>query len=248
MITYLIICPLVFLAGFIDAIAGGGGLISLPAYIISGLHVHNAIATNKLSSMMGTTIATAKYIKSSFVPWKYVVPAVLAAFIGSSTGSSIALLVNDRAFKLLMLLIIPFVAYHVIRTKSFSDSAPEITGPKAYLLVVGIALAVGLYDGFYGPGTGTFLILLLTGIVHMKLTSANGLCKIINLTTNVSAFAVFLLHGAVMIKLGLIAGAFNIAGNYLGATLFTRDSARFTRPVILIILTIFFVKIITEFI
>lgn len=242
----LIICPLVFIAGFIDAVAGGGGLVSLPAYMLAGLPVHQSIATNKMSSCMGTTIATTKYILNGFIPWKLAPFAIAGALAGSTTGANIALMVDAYYFKILMLFIIPVTTFYVLKTKSFSEEDRELAFAPSLIMTLIIAFLVGIYDGFYGPGTETFLILLLTGIVKMSLKKANGLCKIINLSTNIAALTVYLLNGKVVIFLGLTAGLFNIAGNYLGAVSFSKDGAKFTRPVILIVLTIFFMKLIME--
>ena len=197
LLQYLIICHLVMVAGFIDAIAGGGGLISLPAYLISGLPVHNAIATNKMSSTMGTVLATFKFARSGFIPWKLALTCVCFAFAGSSLGARLALL-------------------------------------------------IGVYDGFYGPGTGTFLLLLLTGVAHLPLKEANGVTKVINSTTNIAALCVFLLNGKVLFPLGPIAGLFGMAGNYLGALYFAKGGAKNVKPVIMTVLTIFFLKVLYE--
>ena len=109
-----------------------------------------------------------------------------------------------------------------------------------------IALAVGVYDGFYGPGTGTFLLLLLTALGHMPLQMANGTTKAINLTSNITALVVFLLNGKVLLPLGIVAGLFNIAGNYLGARLFEKGGAKAVKPVMIVVLVIFFIRVITD--
>jgi len=242
----IIVCPLVFLAGLVDAISGGGGLISLPAYTFAGLPIHSAIATNKMSSTMGTSIATAKYIKNKFVPWKLVPLSIIGAFIGSSAGANLALLVTDYYFKLLLLLIVPVAAFYVLKSKHLSEDGDLIVNSRNIIISGLISFGVGVYDGFYGPGTGTFLILLLTLFTHMKLSNANGLTKVINLTTNIAALTVFLLNGKVLIPLGLTAGAFNIAGNYIGSTMFTKKSGKFTRPFLLLILVLFYIKLLYE--
>ena len=107
LLAYIIICPLVFLAGFVDAVAGGGGLISLPAYIIAGIPVHNSIATNKLSSCMGTLLTTGKFAKDGLIPWKSALAGVIFAFAGSSLGAHIALILDARIFMTAMLFILP---------------------------------------------------------------------------------------------------------------------------------------------
>ncbi len=241
-----IICPMVFLAGLVDAISGGGGLISLPAYLFAGLPIHSAIATNKMSSCMGTTIATAKYIKDRFVPWKFVPLCVAGAFAGSSIGANLALMVSDYYFKMLLLVIVPVTAFYVLKNKELTNDT-ELVIDKKNIIVSGlISFGVGIYDGFYGPGTGTFLILLLSIFTRMKLTNANGLTKVINWSTNFAALTVFLLNAKVLIPLGLIAGAFNIAGNYIGANMFSKNSGKYTRPFLLLILSVFYVKLLYE--
>lgn len=158
-LPYLIVCPLVFLAGFIDAIAGGGGLISLPAYMLAGLPPHIAIGTNKLSSAVGTTVATAQYISKGFMVWRLAVPAIVFSLIGANIGSNLTLLVPENAFLIIMLIALPVIAIYVFTHKSLSNPfEPEIT-TRVWVVVLASAFFIGMYDGFYGPGTGTFLML-----------------------------------------------------------------------------------------
>lgn len=247
-LQFVIVCPLVFLAGFIDAVAGGGGLISLPAYLICGLPVHNAIGTNKLSSCMGTAIATLRYHRDGFIPWKLAAGGIVCALIGSTLGAKLALLLDDRVLKIVMLIILPLTAAYVLRGKGLKDTAEleRYSSKKIVLLSMAAALVIGVYDGFYGPGTGTFLMLILTGVAHMDLREANGMTKAINLTTNIAALAVYLVSGKILIALGLTAGLFSIAGNYLGARAFAAKGAKFVKPVILIVLTVFFIRVLSE--
>ena len=245
-LTFLIVCPLVFLGGFVDAVAGGGGLISLPAYMIAGLPVHSAIATNKLSSAMGTSVATFRLAKARYIPWKKAVFCIIAALIGSNIGAHLALMVDAELFKRLMLVILPLTALYLLRTRSLEDVGEEYPVTKTVLLASGIALVIGMYDGFYGPGTGTFLILLLTRLAHFRLGEANGVSKSINLTTNLTSLAVYLTNGKVILLLGLVAGLCGIAGNYIGITFFKSKGGQAVRPLMLIVLTIFFIRILSE--
>ncbi len=244
-----VIIALVFLAGYVDAIAGGGGLISLPAYMIAGVPTHAAIATNKLSSSMGTAVATFHYAKSGMINLRLALPSIAFAFAGSALGSNLLLLVDDGFLRVFLLVLLPLTAVYVMRSKSFDAAGLEsFSAKKTAALCMAIALCVGIYDGFYGPGTGTFLMLLLTGVAHLRLDSAAGVTKAINLTTNVAALAVFLLNGQVVILLGLIAGAFNMLGNYLGSHSFTKNGGSVARPITIAVLAIFFVKVIYDFI
>lgn len=118
---FLIVCPLVFLAGFVDAIAGGGGLISLPAYLIAGLPVHTAIGTNKLSSGMGTAVATWRFWQKGYIPVKEALAGILLALAGSWTGAKIALMIDDSVFRIIMLFVLPLTAIYVMCNKSMGE-------------------------------------------------------------------------------------------------------------------------------
>ena len=244
---YLIVCPLVFLGGFVDAIAGGGGLISLPAYLIAGLPVHMSIGTNKLSAAMGTTLTTVKFWRQGYIRLRLCLPCAAFALAGSAVGANLALLVDDYVFRIILLAVLPLTAIYVFRSKSLDAGGREPLSPgRTTAVACAVALVIGVYDGFYGPGTGTFLLLLLTGLGRMSLGDAAGTTKAINLSTNVAALATYLINGQVLLPLGLAAGLFGIAGNYLGARSFTDKGARIVRPLIVTVLTVFFVKIIYD--
>lgn len=246
-LPYLIVCPLVFLAGFIDAIAGGGGLISLPAYMLAGLPPHIAIGTNKLSSAVGTTVATAQYISKGFMVWRLAVPAIVFSLIGANIGSNLTLLVSENMFLIIMLIALPVIAIYVFTHKSLSNPfEPEIT-TRVWVVVLASAFFIGMYDGFYGPGTGTFLMLLLTGAAHLTTRQAAGITKAINLSSNVMSLTVFLINGTVLLPLGLTAAIFSIAGNYLGARSFIKKGDAIARPAIITVISIFIIKVIYEY-
>lgn len=245
---FLIVCPLVAVAGFIDSIAGGGGLISLPAYLLSGLPVHAAIATNKLSSCMGTALTTARYARAGYIQARLAAFCVAASLLGATLGARLALLLSDAVFRALMLVILPLTALYVLRKKDIfqQDARPALPFPQLCAVCAAIALAVGAYDGFYGPGTGTFLILLLTRFARLDVAHANGITKAINLASNAASLAVYLAGGQVLPVLGLAAGVFGLAGNYFGSRCFTQRGAAVARPVILLVLATFFVKTVLE--
>lgn len=245
-LTYLIVCPMVFAAGLVDAVAGGGGLISLPAYMIAGVPVHGAIATNKMSAAMGTVVATYRYARSGFVCWARALPCVIFALGGSYIGARITLLLPEQTIQILMLFILPVTALYVLRVRNLDAERVPYSYQKTVLISALISLCIGIYDGFYGPGTGTFLLLLFTGLAHVGLTEAAGTTKIINLSTNIAALVVFLQSGVVMMTLGIVAGLFSIAGNYVGTRIFTEKGTKFVKPFILVVLVIFFIKVLVE--
>lgn len=246
--SFLIICPLTFLAGFVDAVAGGGGLISLPAYMMGGLPVHAAIATNKVSSGMGLTMAVWRYSRSGYIRWKLAAACVVCAMVGSSAGANLALLIDDGAFKVLMLFILPLTGWYVMRGNAlrYADGGGEASPRRMLLVGMASALIIGMYDGFYGPGAGTFVLLLLTGVARMKLSDANGVAKVINWTTALSSLVVYLMNGVVNVPLGLAAGLFSMAGSYLGTRFFDRDGIKSVKLIIPIVLVIFFIKLLLE--
>jgi hypothetical protein len=247
LLPYLIVCPLVFLGGFVDAVAGGGGLISLPAYLIAGLPAHYAIGTNKISSAMGTTLTTFRFWKAGYIRIKLSLLCAVFALIGSTCGANLALLVDDRIFKIILLFILPLTALYVFKSKGMDTAGKDPLSPgKTASIAAALALVIGVYDGFYGPGTGTFLLLLLTGLAHMDLNSAAGTTKVINLSTNIAALVTYLINGKIYLTLGLVAGIFGIAGNYLGSRSFTQNGAKIVKPLIGVVLAIFFVRILWE--
>lgn len=246
MLEYLVVCPLVFLAGFVDAVAGGGGLISLPAYMIVGLNPIDAIGTNKFSASCGTMVATMRYSRCGFIHWRELVPAIFMALIGSWFGARLALLVENDVFKIIMLVVLPITAIFVLNKRTFSKYRCPYPGRKRKTIIAVLSLFMGVYDGFYGPGTGTFLMLLLVGVAHVCLTEAVGTTKVINLSTNIASLSVYICHGKVLFPLALVAAVFGIAGNYIGARYFTRKGGEFVKPIIVFVLAIFFVKLCWE--
>ena len=245
---FLIVCPLLFLAGFVDSIAGGGGLISLPAYLLAGLPTHLAIGTNKLSSACGTSLTTIRFIRKGLVRWKLALPGVAAAMLGSSLGSRLSLAADERLIRGLLLAVLPIAAFLVLNRRLFPDrEQDEEVSPRRTLLVCLIsALVIGFYDCFYGPGTGTFLIVAFTVFAKLSVGTANAQAKVINLTTNLTALAVFLRGGTVLAPLGLAAAGCNMLGNYLGSGLAMSKGAKITRPIILGVLALLLVKILSE--
>ena len=239
---------MLFLAGFVDAIGGGGGLISLPAYLFAGLPVHQAIATNKLSSSCGTCLSTARFLKNGLINLKLALPAVAAAFAGSSVGARLSLSVSEDVMKYILLIVLPVTAFVVLNRHLFRDSGKPAAADRKTLAVCCVsAFVIGMYDGFYGPGTGTFLIIAFTVFTRMAVGSANAQAKVINLTSNITSLAVFLLNGQVLIPLGLAGAAWNMAGAWVGSGLAMSKGVKIVRPVILLVLALLLAKIIFGF-
>ncbi len=245
-ITFLIVCPLVFLAGVIDSIAGGGGLISLPAYLIAGIPPHYALGTNKLSSCIGTFASTVRYIKNKSVNYRIGVVSVLLALAGSFLGANLALMVSEGVIKNLLLFVLPFTAFFVLKNKKTDDNRRPLSDKLTFLIACTASFVIAVYDGFYGPGTGTFLILCYTVFARMDIKTASGNTKIVNLSSNIAAVVTFLLHGKVIFLLGLTAAIFSLAGHYIGSGLVLKKGYKIVKPVMLLVLALLFLTILTE--
>ncbi len=247
--SLLIICPLVFAASLLDAVAGGGGLVSLPAYLLAGLPPHNAIATNKLSSSIGTCASTARFIKNGCVDWPTALPSGILALLGSVAGAKLILAIDDNAIRYIMLVLVPVLAFVVLKKRDLAAVELEHVSRRRQLLVICIAaLVVGMYDGFYGPGTGTFLLIAYTQLAKLPVRLAAGNVKIANLASNVGSLVVFLIHGQAIILIGLISAVFAIAGHFIGAGLLLKNGAKIVKPFVLTVLGLLFVRLIYDLI
>ena len=242
----LFICLGVFVASLIDAIGGGGGLISLPVYLMAGLPTHFALGTNKLSACLGTTASTFRYIKKGYVNWPLAIPSVFLAIGGAYVGTSLQLLVNEDYLRWVLIVVLIIVAAVMLKKKDFPEEPGEIDLKKQRLIVWGTALIVGIYDGFYGPGTGTFLLIAFCRLAKMDLRTASGNVKVVNLSSNVSAVITSLIAGTVLVPIGLIAAVFAFAGQYVGAGLMLKNGSKIVTPVILTVLGLLLLKIILE--
>lgn len=243
--TFLIVCPMLFLAGLVDAIGGGGGLISLPAYMLAGVPIHQTIATNKLSSTCGTALATVRFIREGLVNWRLAAPTILFAMAGSSVGANLSMRMPEGVMETVLFVVLPLVAFIVLNPKIFHDNeAGELVfSRKLWITAIVSAFVVGMYDGFYGPGTGTFLIIAFTVFAKLDIRTSNAQAKIINLTTNITSLVIFLMNGQAIIPLGLAAAVSNMAGNYVGAGLAMTKGSKITRPVIVLVLILLFLKV-----
>ena len=244
-ITYLIVCPLIFLAGLIDSIAGGGGLISLPIYLAVGLPPATAAGTNKFSAAFGTTFSAINYFKSGNTHVKVAIVSALFAFIGSNLGARFAIMLGE-SLKYVILGVIPFVALSSFL--KLDESNDLLEGSKLFVWAGLIGFVVGMYDGLVGPGTGTFLIILYTAFCGYNLKEASGNSKVVNLSSNVSALIVFMLNGQVLYRLAIPAALFGIAGNYIGSTLAIKNGRKIIRPVLYLVLASIIAKIIYDII
>ncbi len=243
--TYLIVCPLVFLAGFVDSIAGGGGLITLPAYLLAGIPIHETMGTNKSAMSIGTFTATLKYLKAGQIDLRVGLLSAAASFIGAFGGSTLSLKIPEQTLRIVMLAILPVVAVFLALKRNFGTTPAadhQLSSRRIALTSLGIGLVVGCYDGLIGPGTGTFLILAFTAFLGFDLLKSSGCAKVANLTSNLASMIVFILSGKVLFQLAIPAAVFASAGNYLGAKLAIAGGAKYVRYMVFIVIGLLFVK------
>lgn len=243
--VFQIICPLLFLSGFIDAIAGGGALISIPAYLLAGIPVHAAIATNKLSASFGAIISAARFMKNGLINLKLGLPSVAFAIVGSTIGANLSMLIDEHIITKVLFVILPLAAFVVLNKSIFHDypDSELVLNSRTFIIVMLTAFIIGIYDGLFGPGAGTFTIIGFTVLGKMSINKANAQMKLINLTTTVTALIVFLINNQVMIPLGIAAGICNMVGSWLGAGFVLTQGSRITKPAMLLVLTLLTFKI-----
>lgn len=239
-----ILGPLVFLAGFIDAIAGGGGLISLPAYIFAGIPIHLAMGTNKLSSSIGTFTASITYFIHKKIWVKLALISALFALVGSWLGATLALWFSETALKTVLIFVLPIMAVFVLRPRKEVIVTPKTHFP--WIQITLITFLVGMYDGFIGPGTGSMLIFGFVSVIGMSYTQASANAKIVNLASGIAALITFGFSAQVNVLLGLSAALFSVAGNVAGSLLAVRYGKKLIQPLLILVFGILMIKMIMD--
>jgi len=256
-ITLLILCPLIFLASFIDSIAGGGGLISLPAYVFAGLPVHTAYGSNKFSSCFGTLTAMVNYIRSGCVDYKSAISGGLGALLGSWIGTSLALSLSPVVLQICLMVILPLAGIFIFSSQtmrrknpepSAADNSKPMTLKKQVTLSLLIGLVFGCYDGFFGPGTGMFMTLALSALIRLELIKAVGTTKILNFSSNMASVLTWFLNGKILFPIAIPCMICSVAGGFLGSRMAIKIGQKFIRPVLAFVALLLFVKILFDLI
>ncbi|MBA3386057.1 MAG: TSUP family transporter [Chthoniobacterales bacterium] len=246
MSALFLLCAFSMIAGFVDAAVGGGGLIQLPATLIllPGVPVPTALGTNKLASFFGTSFAVQRYARHVQMDWSTVWPAAIAAFIFAFLGSRAVTLLDPSLLRPLVLILLIAVAIYVFVAKDLGlHHAPKHGRHKARWLGMLVGSGLGFYDGFFGPGMGTFLIFAFVGIFGFDFLSASAAAKAINWATNLAALIYFTSTGHVLFRVGLAMAACNIVGSILGTHLAIAKGSRFVRIFFLIVVSALIAKL-----
>lgn len=248
---YLLLAGGAFLAGLVDAVVGGGGLIQLPLLmtVFPGAPVPLVFGTNKVVSIAGTASAAWQYGRKVKIDKKLILPILPAAFVGGVLGASIASRLTPAMLKPLVIVLLVSVGLYTFLKPDFGKLKTEPLVKKAFKKAGALTGGcIGFYDGFFGPGTGSFLIFAFVRLFGLDMLHASASAKIVNLTTNIAAIIVFSLNGGVMWKLALLMAAMNILGAQVGIALAVRHGNRFIRGLLLVMVSALTLKLTWEYI
>ncbi|TDT32912.1 sulfite exporter TauE/SafE family protein [Naumannella halotolerans] len=239
LVTLIALIGVAFVAGWVDSVVGGGGLIQLPSLLIAlpeDTPTPSILATNKISSAAGTLIATITYLSKIKVHWGVVLPLVIGSATGAASGSWLAQFVPKEVFTPVVLVALIAVGLYTWRRPALGMTGRVgERGPSHYLIAGGIGLVIGAYDGVLGPGTGSFFVIALVALLGYGFLEATAKAKIANLTTNLASIAVFGATGYLLVGLGLVMAAANLTGGLIGARMALRYGNGFVRIVFLVV-------------
>jgi uncharacterized membrane protein YfcA len=244
--TFVLLGLAGLLAGWVDAVVGGGGLIQLPALLVGlpGAAPVQILATNKLGSVMGTTVSSVTYYRRVGPDPRTFVPLMLLAFAGSLAGAVVASHIPKEAFDPIVLVVLVLVGGYVLLKPSLgATTALRFGGHRHTLAAMAAGAVIGFYDGALGPGTGSFFVFTLVGLLGYAFLEASAKARMANWATNVAALVVFVPQGAVLWKVGLVMGACNLVGGYVGARTAVAKGGGFVRVVFVVVVGAFIVKI-----
>ncbi len=238
----LFLCAAALAAGFVDAIAGGGGLVTVPALMAAGLPPHLVFGTNKGQSVFGSFAAVIRFGRGGMLEWTRTRVSFPAGLLGSLLGAWLVLQVSPEVLRPVILVLLPAAAA-VVLLRPRPAVPPEAPRKRFVLLFAALSFAVGAYDGFFGPGTGTFLILAFVGLLGMTPTRASAEAKVVNFASNLAAVALFAAKGTIVWKIALPMAAAQFAGGFLGAHLAVRVGDRLVRGALLLVVLALVVKL-----
>lgn len=238
--TIILLCIAAFAAGFVDAIVGGGGLIQTPMGLIllPQLPVSTVVGSLKISAFSGTAFAAAQYVKKVTINWKLLLPMMALAMLASFAGSSLLTQMHNDFMKPVLLIILSFVAIYTFVKKDFGQHKEKAHSPTTHIIYsLLISLVIGFYDGFIGPGAGSFLVLAFVVLMGYDFLHASANAKMVNLATNFGSILLFVLKGKIIWAIAIPMALCNAAGGFTGAKLAINKGNKFIRIFFLIIVT-----------
>lgn len=241
------LCAAAFFAGFIDSIAGGGGLVSLPATLLVGIPPHLALGTGKFMAAIGSSAAFVTYARNQAVSWRIIGLGVFFSLAGSAAGTRATLAMDNAVLGKIILFLLPAAAVLTLMPVRDTVRGKKLSRPAFYGLTPLVCTAIGFYDGFFGPGTGSFMLLALHTLLGLPLVVASGTAKGFNLASNISSLVVFIVSGNVLYQAAVPMAAANMTGNILGSRLALRGGPGVIRRMLLLSLTLLFVTLLWRY-
>ena len=239
--TLFIFAVIYFIAGFIDAVVGGGGLLTVPTLLITlpNQPLATLFGTNKIAALSGATVAASQYAKRIKFDFKLLSAIAVVAFVASFCGAKIVSQIDSKQLKPFILLILIAIAVYTFFKKDLGSIASKnLSFNKKLLFGAAIGIIVGFYDGFFGPGAGSFFVLGFVVVMGFDFLHASAYSKIINCVTNISALFVFVSQGNYILSLAILMAIFNIFGNIVGTKMALKRGNAFVRKLFLVVLTI----------
>jgi uncharacterized membrane protein YfcA len=243
----VILCFTFFVSGFVDSVAGGGGLINIPIFLLVGAPPEFALGTTKMSATIGKIAALINYAKNGFINWRLAFAGLPAAIIGGVLGTKVILYFESAEIGKIIFFLLPVGIMAVLLPRKNLNVQKEITKIKLYLVTPIICLILGFYDGFFGPGVGSFFIIALNFFIGLTLVHAAAMTKVFNLATAFASFVVFAVEGKVYFFIGILLIFFSIMGNITGSSLAIKIGSVFVKKVLLFSLSLLFVSLAWKF-
>lgn len=252
MTELVLLCFLALIAGFIDAIAGGGGLIQLPAYFILMPHFSTAslFGSNKFAGFSGTLMSTIQYLKKVKAEWKLIVPSLFVAGVSALAGARlVSLFDKEKLAPVIVILLIAMLIYTVLnKSTGIEDRREEVSKRKISWILPLSAAIIGFYDGFFGPGAGSLLMFVFISFLKYDFLHAAVHTKIFNLVTNVGALLYFVVQGEVHYDVALPVAVCNVTGSYIGAKLAISKGSGLIRVIYIMMVVVLISKIVYDYI
>lgn len=246
LLSYALFFVAAFLGGFIDAIAGGGGLITLPAIMAMGVPPHLALGTNKLQGVFGSFTATLNFTKKGLIDYKECFVGIVFTFIGAAIGATLILFLNANFLKIIIpFLLIAIFIYTLFMPKIGESNRAAKMNERLFYVIFGLIL--GFYDGFFGPGAGSFWMFAMVALIGLNLKKAVAHTKALNFTSNIVALGVFIAGGQILWLVGFLMAVGQILGAYFGSNLVIKKEVKFIRTMFLIVVAATICKLLFDY-
>ncbi|QKF92128.1 TSUP family transporter [Campylobacter sp. CCUG 57310] len=246
LLAYFIFFGAAFLGGFIDSIAGGGGLITLPAIMAMGVPPHLALGTNKLQGSFGSFTATLNFTRKGMINYKEAFLGIIFTFIGACLGATLILFLNPNFLKIVIpFLLIAIFIYTLITPKIGDSDKKARMNYKIFYIFFG--LLIGFYDGFFGPGAGSFWTFAMVALIGLSMKKAVAHTKLLNFVSNIVSLGVFIIGGQVLWKVGILMGVGQILGSFIGSNLVIKKEVKFIRAMFLFVVGATILKLLYDY-